>query len=536
MKSIAKHSKSAKRQKGQFLTPGHLSSKIISSINLRPGDKILEPGFGDGSFIIPIVKKLLAHGLTIDEIFSNNIYGVEIDKHLYNKCISRIKSEFGYLPANHHLINDDFLLTNEINKIQFNYIIGNPPFGGTLPISKEHELDKKYGFRNGLKIKKETYAFFIIKSIEEHLEHKGHLVFICSNSFLTIKTMKGLRHHLMSLGKTNIITLSNFFSETKWPMVIISFTKSGPSNYIISDGRKISADDMHLTDNFSWNIPEKYVKYFRGPKLKEYITCTSGMTIGKNEYFVRKIIDNKITEPYKFVFFQERVSLRNELKKARYHTLSASKREKIKQLEDQQSTKKNVKILSRATPIEIKLPHPNYKYYNKATNSILYSCPNYAIFWKNGGEAVITFKKNGNWYLRGVGGMPFFEREGITWNLISSTLKVRYLPAGYILDSSAPCGFLNKDINQDELYFILAWLSTKTCNAILKNVINHTKNIQGKDVERLPYPYWITKINKTQVIEQTKKIIMGAQRENKNIQKDDIHKYLEEIESLFEII
>ena len=143
------------------------------------------------------------------------------------------------------------------------------------------------------------------------------------------------------------------------------------------------------------------------------------------------------------------------------------------------------------TPRRIELPHPDYCFYNKATSRIGYSEPEWVIFWRDQGDYVYTFKKTGNWYLHGVGGMKYFGREGLTWSLIASRLYARYLPPGYILDSGAPCAFLREGVEQDELYFIIGWALTDRCNRILKEVLNHTRNIQSKDFERLPYPIWV---------------------------------------------
>ncbi|MCK9447160.1 BREX-1 system adenine-specific DNA-methyltransferase PglX, partial [bacterium] len=99
------------------------------------------------------------------------------------------------------------------------------------------------------------------------------------------------------------------------------------------------------------------------------------------------------------------------------------------------------------------------------------------------------------------GGLPFFKKEGITWQLISSSIKARYLPTGYILDNSSPIIVLKDDIKQRELFFILGWLLTLKANELLKNVLNHTKNIQSKDIERLPYPSWVSEEDKTKAIE-----------------------------------
>ena len=99
-----------------------------------------------------------------------------------------------------------------------------------------------------------------------------------------------------------------------------------------------------------------------------------------------------------------------------------------------------------------------------------------------------------------------YKREGLTWNLIGSKINIRYLPSGYILDSGCPCAFLRDGVADNELYFIMGWLLTDMATNILKEVLNHTRNIQGKDIERLPYPVW-AKSNKRKVVNLIKKLI-----------------------------
>jgi len=53
----------------------------------------------------------------------------------------------------------------------------------------------------------------------------------------------------------------------------------------------------------------------------------------------------------------------------------------------------------------------------------------------------------------------------------------------------------------------MGWLLTSMANDILKNVINHTRNIQGKDVEKLPYPIWVSDSTKHKIIDYVKSII-----------------------------
>jgi hypothetical protein len=231
------------------------------------------------------------------------------------------------------------------------------------------------------------------------------------------------------------------------------------------------------------------------------------MTIGRNELFVREISDAKLVEPLHFGFAERPITLAEELEQARLNKLSERVQEAIRQREDEGATKRVVVTAERDEPLKVALPDPDYRYYNKASSQRLYAAPSHAIYWKDDGDAVLTFKRSGPWYLRGVGGGPYFGREGLCWQLVSPKINARYLPPGYILDSGAPCGFLRDGVAEDELWFVLGWLQTALATKILKEVINHTRNIQGKDVERLPYPWWVPPGRKQQAIAMTRNAI-----------------------------
>lgn len=526
--SIARTQRERKRQLGQFLTPRDIAQKFVNVLPLQREDKVLEPSMGDGSFILPLIEKFLSlyQGPIrerLDHVLTNNVYGVEIDRELFERCLTNIKARWGYLPEKHNFIHSDFFRCPFLTRSEeqrgastspaitsFTYIVGNPPFGGTLDLALQDELDSELGFRNGEKIKKETYSFFIVKSLDL-LRRGGQLLFICSDTFLTIKTMRGLRRLLMSQGDVEITDLTHFSDETNHPMVVLSFIKNGFSDSISVNATRVARGKIEPTGNFSWRVTDDLAKYFAGPTLGHYMVATSGMTVGKNEYFVREITNGTIVEPYEFQFFDDPITLEGEQARARLEKLSVRKVEEIESQEAAGMTRRNVRVIKRQTALELQLPHPDYRYYNKGTKGIIHTAPSHVIYWKDDGDAVLTFKKNGNWYLHGVGGQPYFKREGLTWPLIAQNLHMRHLPAGYILDSGAPCAFLRDGVPQEELYFILGWTLTRLCNFLLKEVINHTKNIQSKDFERLPYPFWVNAPDKREVIRQLQHLVENAQ-------------------------
>lgn len=46
----------------------------------------------------------------------------------------------------------------------------------------------------------------------------------------------------------------------------------------------------------------------------------------------------------------------------------------------------------------------------------------------------------------------------------------------------------------------MGWTLTNKCPQILKQVINHTMNIQSKDFERLPYPAWVSDRDRSEAV------------------------------------
>jgi hypothetical protein len=499
-----------RRQLGSFYTPELLALKIVANLNLRDGMRVLEPSCGDGSFVRALRTRAKDLSVSID------IDAVEVDTSAVAMC--RAKN-----PGVRVHENDFFRWSSSgvIRPVsmakyfslvhpEFDLVIGNPPFGGTIADDLHDPLDQICGMRLGEKIKKESYSFFIVKSID-HLKLGGQLVFICSDSFLTINTMRGLRNLLQSTGDVTVERLSFFSEETTQPMVILKYTKTEQRASVVRiDGESIAISDVERTKNLSWSISDETKKYFSGKVIGDVLVASSGMTIGNNGLFLREIVNGRISEPYRFEFFDDPITLSRELERARNGILSPSKISEIQEQERRGVSRRNVRAVPLPHAIAVDLPHPDYRPYNRASAEIVYSTPTHAVFWKDEGDAVCTFKKNGNWYLHGVGGKPYFGREGVTWALVASRLKLRYLPSGYILDSGAPCAFLRDGVSRDELFFLMAWGLTDQANAILKTVINHTRNIQGKDFERLPYPAWISPERKRHIVNAMQALIDSA--------------------------
>lgn len=69
----------------------------INNINLG-NLKIIDPSCGDGAFLAVIAKRIIKWGQqnqltskTISQILATNVYGIEIDPVVYQKCFERLE-------------------------------------------------------------------------------------------------------------------------------------------------------------------------------------------------------------------------------------------------------------------------------------------------------------------------------------------------------------------------------------------------------------------------------------------------------------
>ena len=203
--SQSKRHRAMKRQTGQYMTPQWLARDIVKGVSLEGCRRILEPSCGDGAFLSAIADRLSEASRDGQGV---ELLGIEIDPELAARSdrVLVVKSRQFPDAWRGEVRQADFFreyLSGIVNGMSaaapgglqaesFDLIIGNPPFGGTFDSAIEDTLDRILGKRLGRKIKKETYAFFIVAALDL-LRPGGRLVFVCSNTLLTIPTMAGLR-------------------------------------------------------------------------------------------------------------------------------------------------------------------------------------------------------------------------------------------------------------------------------------------------------------------------------------------------------
>lgn len=201
-----------KKQNGQYMTSKSIVQLLLNEIGYFGPEilnkTIIEPSFGDGSFLTEIFIRIINEGhkqnLTnsqISTILSENVYGIEIDNELFDKGIANLNEiaiENGLEVNFHNLKNEDTLLFYKNYLKKFDYCVGNPPFVRIHNI-EDYEKIKEFNFSNG-----NTDLYVIFYEIGLNLINKnGKLGFITPNSFIKNASQKKFREFLIENYKIN---------------------------------------------------------------------------------------------------------------------------------------------------------------------------------------------------------------------------------------------------------------------------------------------------------------------------------------------
>ncbi|MBX3036013.1 MAG: SAM-dependent DNA methyltransferase [Anaerolineales bacterium] len=127
-----------KKLKGAFFTSGDVSNYLVNRVIVDTNQKILEPSFGDGSFVNAIIQKYNEFW-SINKL-KENFYGVEIreDSLSQNIDISLLDSK--------KITFRDFL---SVEPFPVDVVIGNPPYVGLnkLPVNEQKRAQKLISLR-----------------------------------------------------------------------------------------------------------------------------------------------------------------------------------------------------------------------------------------------------------------------------------------------------------------------------------------------------------------------------------------------------
>lgn len=221
--------------------------------------RLLEPSFGDGSFLLPVVERLLAaykhHGKSSEApgCLSNAVRAVEI----HRDSIERTRAKIAELLTTHGIpkgdvagilrswiIQGDFLLADL--PWDFTYAVGNPPYvrQELIPDILLREYRSRY---TTLYDRADIYVPFIERCLKR-LEPGGTLAFICSDRWMKnryggpLRKLVSREYHLACY--VDMVDTPAFHSEVAaYPAVtIIRREQPGPTR--IAHRPKILREDL----------------------------------------------------------------------------------------------------------------------------------------------------------------------------------------------------------------------------------------------------------------------------------------------------
>ena len=179
-------------KKCQIFTPKNYVRELLDSVgytcNLY-GKRILENSCGDGNILVAVVQRYIddcrANGLSRTKIkngLARDIYGIEIDKDQYDKCINNLdevleSNDIGNVDWK--VFNTDYLRWD--TDIKFQYIVGNPPYITYSELKEEEQLFVKNNFVTCVKGKFDYCYAFIEKSIKS-LSNDGKMSYLIPSS------------------------------------------------------------------------------------------------------------------------------------------------------------------------------------------------------------------------------------------------------------------------------------------------------------------------------------------------------------------
>lgn len=192
-------------ERGQFFTPREVVRFMISLVDPKPGEKIIDPSCGSGGFLIhsflDVRKKIMALPVTdkekkekIDNLLENDLWGIDKTETLVQFCkINLIIHGDGYKNIHRRDSlnkNDGYIQKREE---EFDIVLANPPFDLPMEhleeIKDQYELFTERGY-NGADV-------LFLERCYELCKPGGRIAIVLPHRFIDSKNMINLRQWIL---------------------------------------------------------------------------------------------------------------------------------------------------------------------------------------------------------------------------------------------------------------------------------------------------------------------------------------------------
>lgn len=227
--------------KGFVPTPPHVVDDMVEKLlSARPpsvGDRVLDPGCGEGAFIEGVARWCEQHGRPLPEVV-----GIESEP----AHVSTARKRLAHLPSV-RILHEDFL-TDRVD--HFDYVIGNPPYVPITGLSVEERVAYRARYRSAAG-RFDLYLLFFEQALRL-LKPGGRLVFITPEKFLYVQSAEALRKQLTAvrLEEIDFVSESTFGELVTYPVIttVVKDQPGGSTRVRLRDGK---SRDVHLNGR-SW--------------------------------------------------------------------------------------------------------------------------------------------------------------------------------------------------------------------------------------------------------------------------------------------
>ena len=479
-----------------------ITSYMVSMLQLKDGDVLLEPAVGEGAFIQEVLerkKNVVIDAADIDEKALDVLKNKIVDKfkrnytsNIFSKKISKANNEIriGCVDSLTNELLDSFAETSGF----YSKIIGNPPYGAWQDLNRRAILKKKY---NGAYVK-ETYSLFLLRCISL-LKEGGILSFIIPDTFLFLNMHTKLRECLLTQTKIHEILIfpSKFFPG-------ISF---GYSNLSIITVEKRSERKDNLRNKFFVCKNFKSTREFlldknkRPDYVKKYECVQNDVLKNDNHRFLLSDDNSFVNSDVVIGDVADVVTGFYSGDNKRFVRVA---KETVKGSKGYRLIEKN-KIYDSDSLIGVEKEEA-YVPYIKSSSPTKYCRLDNDWFVRWDKATVQFYNENKKSRFQN---SSFYFKKGIGIPMVKSSVIRAFLMEGMVFDQSI-VGIFPKE--KSKFYYLLALMNSDVVNKLI-HIINPTANNSSNYVKRIPYLEPSNKKDFDEISKSTKRIFECMKKE-----------------------
>lgn len=199
------NSKTENLEKGSFYTGKAIALDMVADLDFTNGQTILDPACGSGSFLFH------------SDAGPDQIFGVDFDPIAVMIAKFNFFIKFPEAGSPNIYCEDFFTWISKRPDAQFDYVIGNPPYGANIDISHIFGSQITSG---------ESFSFFVESGFNS-LSPEGTLRFLVPESLLNVKKHRDVRNFI--LNNCNLSRIKRYqqkFSGVMSDVYLIELNKS----------------------------------------------------------------------------------------------------------------------------------------------------------------------------------------------------------------------------------------------------------------------------------------------------------------------